>query len=116
MFQYPTVRTLAAVCVCVLVMAVAGCGDSEKVHESWVAPPEAGASYDDNVISANIVARISAIPELSNLDLHVRVTNGEVFLSGMANNQEQVDQAVMQAWLVDGFQKMNKEIVLSGAR
>lgn len=115
MFSINTIRTLIFVFICILSLAIAGCGNSEKMHESWSVPPK-DVVLDDNVISSNILSRFSSIPELESLGLNVRVENGEVFLSGSANTQAQIDQAVMQAWLVDGVQKLNNQVVLRGAQ
>jgi hyperosmotically inducible protein len=116
MFLFNTMRTAMLVLVCILAMMVSGCGNSERVHESWVTPTTEGGGYDDNAISANVMSRLSTIPELNGLNLSVRVENGEVFLSGTANSQAQIDQAVMQAWLVEGVQRMNNQITLANAR
>jgi hyperosmotically inducible periplasmic protein len=116
MFQLNTTRKLMWMLICILLLVISGCGDSETtVHESWVASPE-GTVFDDNVISSNIMSRLSSSPELENLGLSVRVENGEVFLSGTAKNQAQIDHAVMQAWLVDGVQKLNNHITLESTQ
>jgi hyperosmotically inducible periplasmic protein len=115
MFQLNTTRTLILALICVLPLVISGCGNSETVHESWVASPE-GAVFDDNVISSNIMSRFSSSPELENLGLSVRVENGEVFLGGTAKNQAQIDHAVMQAWLVDGVQKLNNQVTLESTQ
>ncbi len=115
MFLFKVAKTLIVVSACTLAVGMAGCGNSERVHESWVTPPE-GASYDDSSVSANIISRMSSVPELKGLNLSVRVENGEVLLSGTADSQAQIDQAVMQAWLVEGVQRLDNQITLANSR
>ena len=91
------------------ILTLSGCGNSERVHESWVVPAE-GQQYDDNAILNNIKARLSAHADVKNLALNIDVRNGEVSLNGLVDNQAQADQAVMQTWLVEGVKKVNNQI------
>ncbi|SDY25626.1 BON domain-containing protein [Nitrosomonas sp. Nm33] len=91
------------------ILAIPGCGNSEKVHESWVVPAE-GPQYDDNAISNNIKSRLSANADVKNLALNIEVRNGEVSISGLVDNQAQVDQVIMQVWLVEGVKKVSNQI------
>lgn len=115
MYQWMNIKTLCATAVCVVVMTISGCGDSGNSSDPW-SGAGGGGYLDDTSLSAAIKTKFSATPELASLGLKVRVENGEVFLSGTARNQQQVDHAVMQAWLVEGVKKVENEIVLGGSQ
>lgn len=89
--------------------ALTSCGNSERVHESWVVPAE-GPQYDDNAIQNTINTRLAANPDLKNLVLNIDVRNGEVFIQGMVDNQAQIDQVSMEAWLVEGVKKVDNQL------
>lgn len=105
------IRILIWICFSLSTLTMTGCGNSERVHESWVTPVE-GPHYEDDAILANIKSRLSANPDLKNLILDVDVKNGEVSITGLVENQSQVDQVIMQPWLVDGVNKVNNQIRL----
>ena len=109
-------RARMAICLCVSIfslIAITSCGDSERVHESWVTPAE-GPHYDDNSILNNFKSRLSADPNLKDLVLNIDVKNGEITIIGMVDNPTLVDQVVMQAWLVDGVKKVDNQIRTKG--
>lgn len=91
------------------ILTIPGCGNSERVHESWVVPAE-GPQYDDNAILNNIKSRLSANADVKNLALNIDVRNGEVSINGLADNQAQVDQVIMQTWLVEGVKKVDNQM------
>ncbi len=91
------------------ILTISGCGNSEKVHESWVAPAEK-PQYDDNAILNNIKSRLSANADIKNLALNIEVRNGEVSINGQVDNQAKVDEVIMQTWLVEGVKKVNNQI------
>ncbi|SDY72792.1 BON domain-containing protein [Nitrosomonas sp. Nm58] len=92
-------------------LAMTGCGNSERVHKSWIVPPE-GPRYEDSDILNNLKSRLSANPDLKDLAVNIDVRNGEVSINGLADNQTQIDQISMQTWLVDGVQKVDNQIHL----
>lgn len=102
-------KTWILIAIFFSIAALSGCGNSEKVHESWVKPAE-GQQYDDNAILNNIKARLSAHADVKNLALNIDVKNGEVSLNGLVDNQAQAEQVVMQTWLVEGVKKVNNEL------
>lgn len=114
-YQMRDVKTLFAIAICAVVMTASGCGDSGDSNDPLSAAAS-GGYFDDASLSAAIRTKFSAVPELASLGLKVRVENGNVFLSGTARNQAQVDNAIMQAWLVEGVKKVDSEIVLSGSQ
>lgn len=89
-------------------LAMTGCGNSERVHKSWIVPPE-GPRYEDSDILNNLKSRLSANPDLKDLAVNISVKNGEVSIDGLVDNQAQADQITMQAWLVDGVQRVDNQ-------
>ncbi|MFZ1712101.1 MAG: BON domain-containing protein [Nitrosomonas sp.] len=116
MYQLRNLKRSCFAAICIAVMTVSGCGDSENSNNPWSGAGGGGGYFDDTSLSAAIKTKFSTTPELASLGLKVRVENGEVFLSGMAKNQAQMDHAVMQAWLVEGVKKVENEIVLGGSQ
>jgi hyperosmotically inducible periplasmic protein len=95
-------------------LSIAGCGKSEKVHESWVAPPTQ-EQVDDSTLNSTVKAALLADPEVRHLDVRVEASSGTVMLSGIADNQSQMDRVNMLTWMVDGVKKVdNKMSVRSG--
>ena len=95
-------------------LSIAGCGKSEKVHESWVAPPTE-EQVDDSTLNSTVKAALLADPEVRHLDIRVEASSGTVMLSGIADNQSQMDRVNMLTWMVDGVKKVdNKMSVRSG--
>lgn len=115
MYQLRKIRALCIATLCAVTMTVSGCGDSGNGNDPW-SGAGGGGYFDDTSLSAAIKTKFAATPQLASLGLKVRVENSEVFLSGTAGNQEQIDHAVMQAWLVEGVKKVENEIILGGSK
>lgn len=110
------IRLMIWFCLCTFSMLVTtGCGKSERVHESWVQPAEK-LPYEDSAILSNIKARLAADPNLKNLILNIEVRNGEVSIIGLVDNPSQVDQVIMQTWLVEGVKKVDNQIRTKGSQ
>ena len=86
----------------------------DKVHESWVTPP-AGAVIDDTTLASNIQSALRADPNVKNLDVKIEAHNGEVMLSGLVDNQTQMDRVVMLAWMAEGIKKVDNKMSLKSA-
>ncbi|SFW23462.1 BON domain-containing protein [Nitrosovibrio sp. Nv17] len=93
-------------------IAATGCTKpEEKVHESWITPPE-GAAIDDTSLASSIHAALRADPSVSNLNVKIEASNGEILLSGYVNSQEQMDRVVMLAWMAEGARKVENKLTL----
>ena len=93
-------------------LSTVGCGKSEeRVHESWVAPPTA-EGVDDSTLNSTVKAALLADPDVRHLDVRVEAHNGEVMLSGTADNQTQMDRVNMLTWMVDGTKKVDNKMSL----
>ncbi len=104
--------------LCVLVIAVIpvltliGCEKwSERTHEDWVTQPT-GPVYDDTIIFAKIKSALVSDPDLTNINVEIKVKEGQVLLSGSADNKNQIDRAVMHSWIVDGVKQVDNQITL----
>lgn len=103
-------KSLALAVTLISVLSITACQKfGEGTHESWVVPPERGV-VDNSTLSGAIKSSLLADPALRGLDLKVEAHNGEVMLSGLANNQTQMERAAMLTWLVDGVKQVDNRI------
>ena len=101
--------TSAALFISVLVLN--GCENyAERTHKSWVPPPSAPV-YDDSTIFARITSAVQSDPVLQGAKIEIRVTDGNVVLSGTINNEDQLTRVNMHTWIVDGVKKVDNQIV-----
>jgi hyperosmotically inducible protein len=101
--------------VLVSTIPISGCTRHEdKVHESWVTPPEKEAVDDATLVSA-LREALRSDPEVKNLDVRIEAHNGEVMLSGIADNQAQIDRVAMFAWMMEGIKKVDNKMGLRNA-
>ncbi len=88
-----------------------GCENyAEKTHKSWVPPPSAPV-YDDSTIYARIMAAIQSDPTLQGSNIEVKVTDGNVSLTGFVINEDQLTRVNMHSWIIDGVKKVDNQIV-----
>ena len=101
--------TSAALFISVLVLN--GCENyAERTHKSWVPPPSAPV-YDDSTIFARITSAVQSDPVLQGAKIEIKVTDGNVVLSGTVNNEDQLTRVNMHTWIVDGVKKVDNHIV-----
>ena len=101
--------TSAALFISVLVLN--GCENyAERTHKSWVPPPSAPV-YDDSTIFARITSAVQSDPVLQGAKIEIKVTDGNVVLSGTVNNEDQLTRVNMHTWIVDGVKKVDNQIV-----
>ena len=93
------------------VIMVTGCENyAERTHKSWVPPPSAPV-YDDSTIFARIASAVQSDPVLQGAKIEIKVTDGNVVLSGTVNNEDQLTRVNMHTWIVDGVKKVDNQIV-----
>lgn len=94
-----------------MLFMLTGCENyAEKTHKSWVPPPSAPV-YDDSTIYARIMAAIQSDPILQGSNIEVKVTNGDVSLTGFVVNEDQLTRVNMHSWIIDGVKKVDNQIV-----
>lgn len=69
-----------------------------------------GAAVDDSVITAKVKSALIADDDVKGLDINVRTRRGEVVLTGMADNQNQVERAVQIASNVEGVKTVSNRL------
>ena len=103
-------KSLALAVALSSVLSISACQKfGEGTHETWVEPPKK-AAVDDNTLITTIRTSLQTDPELRGLDLRVEVHSGEIMLSGLANNQSQIDRANTLTWLVEGVKKVDNRM------
>lgn len=101
--------TLAALFMTILILN--GCENyAERTHKSWVPPPSAPV-YDDSTIFARIASAVHSDPVLQGTKIEIKVTDGNVVLSGAVKNEDQLTRINMHTWIVDGVKKVDNQIV-----
>lgn len=92
------------------ILSISACQKfGEGTHETWVEPPKK-VVVDDATLTATVKSSLQTDPELRGLDLRVAVRSGEIMLSGLANNQSQIDRANTLTWLVEGIKKVDNRM------
>lgn len=104
-----TLFTLATLFMTVIILN--GCENyAERTHKSWVPPPSAPV-YDDSTIFARITSAVQSDPVLQGAKIEIKVTDGNVVLSGTVKNEDQLTRVNMHSWIVDGVKKVDNQIV-----
>ncbi|MES2538214.1 MAG: BON domain-containing protein [Pseudomonadota bacterium] len=76
---------------------------------------EAGSALDDTTITTKVKTALLADPNVKGLDISVETQSGETVLSGIVDNQAQIDSALKTAQGVEGVKKVtNKMKVKAG--
>ncbi len=105
-------KLLTVAILLVSMTVLSGCENyAEKTHESWVAPA-ATPVYDDSTIFARITYAVQSDPVLQGANIEIKVTNGNVVLSGTVRNEDQITRVNMHSWIVDGVKKVDNQIAL----
>src|SRR5687768_16042672 len=94
-------------------LLIAGCGQEQKVHESWKTPPTK-EKIDDSSLNSAIKAALQADPEVRHLDIRVEAHAGTIMLSGFAESEAQLDRINMLTWMVEGVKKVDNKIDVRG--
>ena len=76
------------------------------------APPSttAGAETSDAAVTAKVKAALLLAENVKSLDISVETVKGDVKLTGFANNQAQIDEAIKVARSVKGVQNVQPEL------
>jgi hypothetical protein len=71
-----------------------------------------GTAVDDATITTKVKTALLAHPDIKGLNISVETHNGEVILSGVVDNQAQMDNAVKIAQSVDGVKKVTNKLTV----
>ena len=69
------------------------CGKTEPVTTPPAATTTVGTVIDDSVLTTQVKAALLADPSIQSLDIKVETRKGEVQLSGLANDRDQIERA-----------------------
>jgi hyperosmotically inducible protein len=99
--------TVAALAAFVLV----ACSKAPETPAPTPASPgTVGTQIDDTVITSNVKTALLAEPDIKSLDISVDTVKGEVKLTGLVDNQGQIDQAAMVASRTSGTISVKNEL------
>jgi len=71
-----------------------------------------GSMVDDSAITAKVKSALISDKDVKAPEIHVTTRKGEVVLSGMVDNQNQVDRAVQIASNVDGVKNVSNRLTV----
>lgn len=69
-----------------------------------------GTKIDDTSVTGRVKAALLADPDVKSLDISVATMNGEVQLTGVVDNQNQIDQATKIARATDGANSIKSDL------
>lgn len=92
-------------------LLITGCGERERIHESWVEKPAAPV-YGDPLIFDRINSAVLEDPQLQGFNIEIEVNGGHVVLSGLVDTQEQAERVSMHSWMMDGVNTVDNQISL----
>lgn len=101
------VTTLA----CLTAMSIVACN---KPQENTVAAPlgSAGIEVRDRDVSTRVKAALKGDETLKKFDIAVVTTKGDVRLTGVVDNQSQIDQAIKLARSIEGTHAIHDELTI----
>jgi len=100
-----------------MLVFVAGCSKPVPVEAPSVAPPAATAPttmVSDTELSSQVKAALRADDSVKSFEIAVDTLNGDVKLSGMLDNQGQIDRALVVARAITGVRSVQNTLVLKG--
>lgn len=110
MRQYPHERLSAAAAALVLTGLV-GC--SKPPEPTAASPaPAAAANVSDIDITEHVKTALQQAPTLKGTDITVVTSKGDVRLTGVLDNQGQIDEALRIARVADGTHAVHDELTV----
>ena len=90
--------------------AVAGVSAVENNLSLKTAPTTVGTKIDDATVTGRVKAALLADPVIKSFDISVATTSGEVQLTGLVDNQGQIDQAARIARAAEGATSIKSDL------
>jgi hyperosmotically inducible protein len=108
----PYPRLLAGAALSTLAFALLAACSKTPTPAEPSPPPSAtvGAQVDDTVITSRVKSALLADDTVKGFDVGVETRNGIVELTGMVDNQTQIDKAVQLARAADGATSVKNEL------
>jgi hyperosmotically inducible protein len=92
-----------------------GCSKTEAPLTPPATSTTVGTEIDDGLLTARVKAAFADNIDIKGFDLKVVTRKSEVMLSGLVDNQTQIDHAVAVARTVPGVLSINNKVSLKGA-
>src|SRR5688572_15538061 len=96
-----------------LALLTAGCGNRQDEAAKAPASTTAGTELDDTVVTTKVKSALLADPDIKSFDLKVETRKGVVLLSGIVDNQAQVERALAATAGVAGVASVENSIGLA---
>ena len=91
---------------------LAGCNEPAKVAATTSPSVMASAEVNDADLTTNVKTALLRDAAVKSLDIAVVATKGDVRLTGVVDNQGQIDQAVKVARSIDGVHSIHDELTV----
>ena len=98
----------------VMTISMVACGKTADTTGTPAPSITVGTEIDDSVVTTRVKSALLDNIEIKSLDLKVETRKGEVMLSGFADNQAQMDRAVVITQGITGVKSVDNKISLKG--
>lgn len=109
--NHPTTRRVLALATATLAASLlVACNKAPEAVPKAPAPTSLGTKVDDTVITSNVKTALLADAAIKSMDISVVTVRGEVQLSGVVDNQAQIDQATQLATNIVGASSVKNDL------
>ncbi len=109
----PTTRLLLASAIATSAALLIGCNKApDDVVVTATPPTTTGTDIDDSVVTGRVKTALMAASDIQSLDISVVTVKGEVTLSGVVENQGQIDMATKVARDIEGARSVRNDLTL----
>jgi len=110
MRQHP--RLLPAAAAFLVVIGAAACSKPPEVSAAGSTPTAAVANVSDIDVTEHVKTTLLQAESLKGMDITVVTLKGDVRLTGMLDNQSQIDEAIRIARATDGAHTNHDELTI----
>lgn len=108
----PKQLVINSVVAAAMSVLIAGCGNPRDNQPAPSASTTVGTEIDDTVVTTKVKSALFGDPDIKSLDLKVETRKGVVQLSGLVDNQAQIDRAIAATRDVAGVRSVDNNIGL----
>jgi osmotically-inducible protein OsmY len=107
----PATQFIAITLVCLMAMSIVACS---KPHENTGSAPlgSAGLEVGDRDVTTRVKAALKGDERLKGFDIAVVTTKGDLRLTGLVDNQSQIDHVFKLARSIEGAQAIHDELAI----
>lgn len=110
MYQNP--RLLLAAAAALALIGLAGCDKAPGLRAGNTAAPSNTAHVADVDVTEHVKAALRQAESLKGFDIAVVTSKGDVRLTGVLDNQSQIDEAIRIARAADGAHTIHDELTV----